>query len=101
MTALQPAPVITEPYPAREMKRGNFIVKLIHTTDPKTIGLLYMTTSFAFFIVAGGMAMLMRGELARPGLQFLSNEQYDQLFTMHGTIMLLLYATPNVFAFAN
>ena len=101
MTAVQPAPVITEPYPAREMKRGNFIVKLIHTTDPKTIGLMYMTTSFAFFIVAGGMAMLMRAELARPGLQFLSNEQYNQLFTMHGTIMLLLYATPNVFAFAN
>lgn len=34
-------------------------------------------------------------------MQFLSNEQYNQLFTMHGTIMLLLYATPIVFAFAN
>ncbi len=40
-------------------------------------------------------------ELARPGLQFLSNEQYNQLFTMHGTIMVLLYATPTVFGFAN
>ncbi|GAA0251678.1 hypothetical protein GCM10010492_60100 [Saccharothrix mutabilis subsp. mutabilis] len=47
------------------------------------------------------MALLMRGELARPGLQFLSNEQYNQLFTMHGTVMLLLYATPIVFGFAN
>ena len=47
------------------------------------------------------MALLMRAELARPGLQFLSPEQYNQLFTMHGTIMLLLFATPIVFAFAN
>ena len=47
------------------------------------------------------MALLMRAELARPGQQFLSNEQYNQLFTMHGTIMLLLFATPIVFAFAN
>src|SRR2546430_14468667 len=47
------------------------------------------------------MAMLMRAELARPGLQFLSPEQYNQLFTMHGTLMLLLFATPILFAFAN
>src|SRR5437764_14037033 len=52
-------------------------------------------------MVAGLMAMLMRAELARSGLQFLSNEQYNQLFTQHGTIMMLLYATPTVFAFAN
>jgi hypothetical protein len=52
-------------------------------------------------MVGGLMAMLMRAELAQPGLQFLSNEQYNQLFTMHGTIMLLLYATPILFGFAN
>ena len=43
----------------------------------------------------------MRAELARPGMQFLCPEQYNQLFTMHGTIMLLFFATPIVFAFAN
>ena len=47
------------------------------------------------------MALLMRAELAQPGLQFLSVDQYNQLFTMHGTIMLLLYATPILFGFAN
>ncbi|WP_174385113.1 cbb3-type cytochrome c oxidase subunit I, partial [Nocardia otitidiscaviarum] len=47
------------------------------------------------------MALLMRAELARPGLQFLSAEQFNQLFTMHGTIMLLFYATAIVFGFAN
>ncbi len=101
MTALQPKPVITRPYPAREQRKGTALVDYLGTTDHKTIGQLYMVTTFIFFIIGGGMAMLMRGELARPGLQFLSNEQYNQLFTMHGTIMLLLYATPNVFAFAN
>ena len=74
---------------------------MLRTTDPKDIAILYLVTSFGFFMVGGLMAMLMRAELARPGLQFLSNEQYNQLFTMHGTIMLLLYATPILFGFAN
>ena len=47
------------------------------------------------------MALLLRAELASPGMQFLSPEQYNQLFTMHGTIMLLMFATPIVFGFAN
>ncbi len=61
-------------------------------------GVFYLCTAFGFFLLGGVLAMLLRGELAVPGLQFLSNEQYNQLFTMHGTIMLLLYATPIVFA---
>jgi cytochrome c oxidase subunit 1 len=84
----------------RATKGGTF-GSLLRTTDAKQIGLLYLTTSFGFFIVGGAMAMLMRGELARPGLQFLSPEQYNELFTEHGTIMLLLFATPILFAFAN
>ncbi len=101
MTALAPQPVVTRPYPVREAKKGSFVLQLIHTTDCKTVGLMYLVTSFAFFIAGGLMALLMRAELARPGMQFLSNEQYNQLFTMHGTIMLLLYATPILFGFAN
>src|SRR4051812_14126195 len=61
---------------------------------------MYLVTSFVFFMLGGLMALLMRAELARPGMQFLSLEQYNQLFTMHGTIMLLFFATPIVFAFA-
>jgi cytochrome c oxidase subunit 1 len=85
----------------RRGKKGALLTSLVRTTDHKVIGILYMVTSLAFFMIGGVMALLMRGELARPGLQFLSQEQYNQLFTMHGTIMLLLYATPNLFAFAN
>jgi cytochrome c oxidase subunit 1 len=74
---------------------------ILTTTDHKTIGLMYMITAFAFFLAGGLMAELMRLELARPGLQFLGEEQYNQLVTMHGTIMLLLFATPMGFGFGN
>ncbi|MDX6201889.1 MAG: cytochrome c oxidase subunit [Frankiales bacterium] len=85
--------------PAR--KRGSLVVRWLTTTDHKLIGSAYLITSFAWFLFAGILAELMRTELARPGLQFLSNEQYNQLFTMHGAIMLLLFATPLAFGFAN
>ncbi|MGW4057668.1 aa3-type cytochrome oxidase subunit I [Amycolatopsis sp. NPDC004747] len=98
-TVARPTPIPHRP--AWRAPRGSAILKTIRTTDHKTIGVLYLTTSFAFFLIGGLTALLMRGELARPGLQFLSPEQYNQLFTMHGTIMLLLYATPNLFGFAN
>ena len=47
------------------------------------------------------MALLIRSELAFPGQQVVNDELYNQLFTMHGTIMLLLFATPLFFGFAN
>jgi cytochrome c oxidase subunit 1 len=77
------------------------LVSVLTTTDHKTIGLLYMGTSMFYFMIAGLMAMVMRTELARPGLQVVSEEQFNQLFTMHGTIMLLLYATTMGLGFAN
>ncbi|MFD1813221.1 cbb3-type cytochrome c oxidase subunit I, partial [Rhodococcus gannanensis] len=105
MTAVAPQPVpeltAKRPFPARLGPKGSFIYKMITTTDPKVLGIMYMVTSFAFFLIGGLMALLMRSELAIPGMQFLSNEQFNQLFTMHGTIMLLMYATPIVFGFAN
>ena len=91
----------TRPYPARTGPKGNLIYKIITTTDHKLIGVMYVIACFTFFALAGLMALFMRAELTVPGLQFLSNEQYNQLFTMHGTAMLLFYATPIVFGFAN
>ncbi|MEV0704732.1 cytochrome c oxidase subunit I [Saccharopolyspora sp. NPDC050389] len=101
MTAVAPQPIATRPYPVRKTVKGSFLARMFRTTDHKQIGILYLVTSMAFFLVGGLMAMLIRGELAVPGMQFLSQEQYNQLFTMHGTIMLLLYATPILFGFAN
>jgi cytochrome c oxidase subunit 1 len=101
VTDVAPKPIVTRPWPVHQPPRGSALSRLLRTTDAKQIGLMYLTTAFAFFAIGGFMALLMRAELARPGLQFLSPEQYNQLFTMHGTIMLLFFATPIVFAFAN
>ncbi|SHG39550.1 aa3-type cytochrome oxidase subunit I [Streptoalloteichus hindustanus] len=101
MTAVAPQPIAARPYPARQTVKGSFLLRMLRTTDHKQLGIMYIVTSMAFFLVGGVMALLMRTELARPGLQFLSQEQFNQLFTMHGTVMLLLYATPIVFGFAN
>src|SRR4051794_28216266 len=99
MTA--PRPIELRSETMQPPSKGSRALELLRTTDHKQIGQLYLLTSFAFFMAAGLMAMLMRGELARPGLQFLSPEQYNQLVTMHGTIMLLFFATPLFFAFGN
>ncbi|MEI8409005.1 MULTISPECIES: aa3-type cytochrome oxidase subunit I [unclassified Kribbella] len=80
---------------------GQVIGRLLSTTDHKVIGQLYLVTSFAFFLIAGVMALIIRAELGEPGLQIVNEEVYNQLFTMHGTIMLLLFATPLFVGFAN
>ena len=81
--------------------KGRAIVGWLTTTDHKRIGHLYLITTFIWFLFGGLLALIMRAELARPGLQFISVEQYNQLFTMHGTIMLLMFATPLFIGFAN
>ncbi|WKK23539.1 cytochrome c oxidase subunit I [Streptomyces olivoreticuli] len=83
------------------VRLGGRLLTYATTTDHKVIGNMYLVTAFAFFLAAGLMAMLMRAELARPGLQFVSTGQYNQLVTMHGTLMMLLFATPMFAGFAN
>ncbi|MEU6969080.1 cytochrome c oxidase subunit I [Kitasatospora aureofaciens] len=83
------------------VRRGSRLLGWLFTTDHKVIGNLYLVTAFGFFLVGGLMALLMRTQLLGPDTGFLSNEQYNQMFTMHGTIMLLLFATPTFAGFAN
>ncbi|MFE7130859.1 cytochrome c oxidase subunit I [Streptomyces sp. NPDC057638] len=85
----------------KRVARGARLLDLVSTTDHKTIGRMYLVTSFAFFLFAGLLAMVMRAELARPGLQIVSADRYNQLFTVHGTVMMLLFATPTFTGFAN
>ncbi|WP_420492901.1 cytochrome c oxidase subunit I [Kitasatospora camelliae] len=80
---------------------GASVVRLLTTTDHKTIGTMYLVSAFGFFLIGGVLALVMRAELARPGTQILSNEQFNQAFTMHGSIMLLLFAMPLFTGFAN
>src|SRR5689334_10222892 len=101
MTTVAARPTPVRPHPVRRQVRGSALARILRTTDAKQIGINYMITSIVFYMVGGIMALLMRAELARPGMQLLSPEQFNQLFTMHGTAMLLFFATPIVFAFAN
>jgi cytochrome c oxidase subunit I len=83
-------------------RKGNVIIKWITTTDHKIIGYLYLITSFVYFCIGGIMALIIRAQLFAPGLAIVpTREQYNQLFTMHGTIMLLMFATPLFAGFVN
>jgi len=77
------------------------VVGWLTTTDHKQIGVMYMVTAFFFFLVAGALSMLIRAELAQPGLQVVSRGRYNQLFTMHGSLMMFLFAVPIAFGLAN
>ena len=83
-------------------RKGNVLVKWITSTDHKTIGYMYLISSFIYFCLGGVMALVIRAQLFEPGLEILqTKDQYNQLFTMHGTIMLLMFATPLFAGFAN
>ncbi|MBW4043128.1 MAG: cytochrome ubiquinol oxidase subunit I, partial [Acidobacteria bacterium] len=83
-------------------RKGNLIVEYLTTTDHKKIGYLYLVTSFVYFLIGGVLALIIRAQLFEPGLHVVATpEIYNQIFTMHGTIMLLMFATPLFAAFAN
>ncbi len=70
-------------------------------TDHKVIGIQYLVTSFLFFFIGGSFAEVMRTELATPDPDIVSPELYNQLMTLHGTIMIFLWIVPAGAAFAN
>jgi cytochrome c oxidase subunit I len=77
------------------------IYEWLTTTDHKKIGILYVTTAFFFFLIGGIFALLIRSELAFPGIQFIDPETYNQLFTIHGTTMIFLFVMPMMTGLAN
>jgi cytochrome c oxidase subunit I+III len=66
------------------------------TVNHKAVGMRFIVTAFVFFFLAGVSALIMRLQLAQPGLNILSSDAYNQLFTMHGTTMMFLFAVPVV-----
>ena len=66
----------------------------LFSVDHKSIGRRYLVTSFAFLLIGGVEALLLRVQLARPGNGVLDPHTYDQTFTLHGVTMLFLFATP-------
>ncbi|WP_413162411.1 cytochrome c oxidase subunit I [Capilliphycus salinus ALCB114379] len=71
------------------------------STDHKVIGIQYLVTAFAFFLIGGVMAGVVRTELATPDPDFVTPEMYNSLFTLHGTIMIFLWIVPAGAGFAN
>jgi cytochrome c oxidase subunit I len=73
----------------------------IVTTDHKKIGLMYIAASLLFLLVGGVEILLIRIQLAKPESTFLSPDQFNQLFTLHGTTMIFFVAMPILFGFGN
>ena len=91
--ALAPAPATAS--------RG-WLYEWLTTTDHKKIGIMYVINSFIFFLIGGVLALVVRAELARPGLQFLTDERvYNQMFTMHATLMIFLFVIPMLAGLGN
>jgi cytochrome c oxidase subunit I+III len=70
------------------------IIGWFSVADHKTIGRRYIITAFCFFVFAGVLAALMRLQLAVPNNHFLGPDLYNQIFTVHGTMMMFLFAVP-------
>src|SRR5437763_2303632 len=70
-------------------------------TDHKVIGVQYVVTSFFFLLVGGLIAMLMRAELAQPGMQFVDSETFNGLFSVHASILIFLFVIPVFAGLAN
>src|SRR6201988_2292609 len=70
-------------------------------TDHKVIGIQYTVTSFFFLFVGGLLAMVIRAQLAKPGMQFLTEEQYNGVFSVHATVLIFLFVIPVFAGLAN
>ncbi len=71
------------------------------TTDHKKIGIMYTFNSLFLFLVGGILALAVRTELAQPGLQFMSESTYNQMFTMHASVMIFWVVIPFLAGFGN
>jgi cytochrome c oxidase subunit 1 len=94
------APMPRARFAARwDKNRG--VLGWITTVDHKKIAIMYLYTTFFFFLVGGAMALLVRIQLAEPQNKFLTPDQYNQIFTMHGTTMIFLWIIPVLSGFGN
>ena len=82
-------------------RRPSGIMDWLTTVDHKKIGIMYVITCFSFFVAGVVLAEIMRAELFEPGGQFVSAEQYNQLFTIHGSTMIFLFVIPMLAGLAN
>ena len=79
----------------------NDLLSWITTTDHKRIGILYIVTSLGYFAIAGGLALVIRTQLALPNNHLVTPHVYAELFTLHGTAMIFLFVAPFALGLAN
>ena len=98
MTVLAERPEVYDDLPPSEHEHGpSGFLKWVTSTDHKVIGKNYTVTAVIFFLLAGAMAMLIRAQLANPDSTFLSQHTYNEMFTMHGSLMIYLFVGPVAF----
>jgi cytochrome c oxidase subunit I len=73
----------------------------VTTTDHKRIGIMYMVTTFVFFLMGGTEALMMRLQLGAPNNTLITPQTYNALFTIHGTTMVFLFVVPMMAGFGN
>src|ERR1700733_13096027 len=107
MSVTTAQPQLTRPAPQvlarsvaapRETKRW---IDWVTTTDHKKIGIMYLVTTFVFFMLGGVEALLMRVQLSEPSNTLLSGQTYNQLLTLHGPTMIFLFVVPVMAGFGN
>src|SRR3954451_8470428 len=84
----------------RTWRTGPSLIARLSSVDHKVVGRRYILTAFFFLCLGGLSAVAMRLQLARPEAKLLGPDLYNQLFTMHGTTMMFLFAVPVMEAFA-
>jgi len=80
---------------------GSGVLGWLSSVDHKSIGIRYIVTAFIFLLMGGVEALVMRVQLARPDQHFLTPEQYNEFFTMHGVSMIFWYASPILSGISN
>ena len=99
-TILRPIPQVLV-HEVERPRRARRWIDWVTTTDHKKIGIMYLVTTFVFFVLGGVEALLMRAQLSVPNNTLLSGEHYNELLTMHGTTMIFLFLVPAWAGFAN
>ncbi|MFK7962300.1 MAG: cytochrome c oxidase subunit I [Phycisphaerales bacterium] len=94
MTTINPTPTLASPTNYITHSKG--ILSWLVTLDHKRIGVMYLISILASFLLGGIFALLVRTELMLPGEQFLTPDQYNKAFTLHGAIMVFLVIVPSI-----
>src|SRR3954454_20097961 len=86
--------------PVPRASSPGWLLTWMTTVDHKTIGIMYLATGLAFFLLAGLQALLIRAQLAVPGATVLGPDVYNQFVTVHGMTMIFFAVMPLLFGFA-